>query len=68
MKNSVPLLADLINSSNEHNGTHPQPSLRARLRYGARLKRAVRFEAEEIDPSFRLTSKRQNGVYSRYIE
>ena len=75
MKNSVPLLADLIKSSNKHNGydfnndgPHREPNLRARMRYGARLKRAARFEEEEIDSWFRLTSKRRNGIYSRSIK
>jgi hypothetical protein len=75
MKNSAPLLVGPIKTSNKHNGhgfenndSRPQPNLRARMRYGARLKRAARFEEEEIDSSFRLTSKTRNGISSHYIE
>ena len=68
MKNSVSLLADFIKSSSKSNGAQFQPSLRARIRYGARLKRVVRFEEEEHNPSFRLTSKKRNGICSRYME
>lgn len=75
MKNCAPLLADLTTSSNKHNGkssnndndTHRQPNLRARMKYGARLKRATQFEEEEINFWFRL-NRRRNGSYSRCIE
>jgi hypothetical protein len=74
MKKSVPLLADLTKSSNKRNGhgfnnddAHRQPNLRARIKYGARLKRAAQFEDEEIDLWFRL-NRRRNGIYSRCIE
>jgi hypothetical protein len=75
MKNPVPLLADVIKSSNkynghgfENNGTRPQPNLRARMRYGARLKRAARFNEEESDSPFRLTSKTRNGSRSQFAD
>ena len=61
MKNSVPLLADFHRSLHKHNGVEHQPSLRARVRYGARLRRSVRRAEEEIDELFGLTNKRRNG-------
>jgi hypothetical protein len=60
MKNSVSLLADFIKSSSKSNGAQHEPSLRARMKYGARLKRAARFADDEIDRLFRLTSLRRS--------
>ena len=39
MKNPMPLLADFIRNSSQHNGVQRTPTLRARMKYGARLQR-----------------------------
>jgi hypothetical protein len=67
MKNSVPLLADLINTSRQQNGQN-QPTLRARMNYGARLRRAVQSEEDQIIRMFRLATLRRNRSGSRLRE
>jgi hypothetical protein len=67
MKKSATDFARKNSSSNGHhgngfenNGAHVEPSLRARLKYGARLKRVARL-ASQFDTSFSLTSKSRFG-------
>ncbi len=74
MKNSATDFAEVSRSSNGHNGngfenngTHAEPSLRARLKYGARLKRFARM-VEKFDTSFGLTNKMRNGSRWRMNE
>jgi len=68
MKKSVSLLADFVSSSHQRNGVRVQPNLRARMKYGARLQRAAKFEEKEIGNSFRLTSVRRSLAGLRCLE
>jgi len=59
MKNPMPLLADFIRNSSQHNGVHRLPTLRARMKYGARLQRMVRGAEQEMEQLLCLTRKRR---------
>ena len=59
MKNPMPLLADFIRNSNQHNGVQRTPPLRARMKYGARLQRTVRGAEQEMEQLLCLTRKRR---------
>ena len=59
MKNPMPLLVDFVRNSSQHNGVQRTPTLRARMKYGARLRRSVRDVEEEIEQRFRLPRKRR---------
>jgi hypothetical protein len=54
MKNPMPLLADFVRTSRQRT-----PTLRARMKYGARLRRSVRKVEDEIEQRFSLTRKRR---------
>jgi hypothetical protein len=58
MKNPMPLLADFITNSNQRNGVQHTPTLRARMKYGARLKRMARGAEREMQELLCLTRKR----------
>ncbi len=69
MKNPVSLRDDRTETSkSRNNGAKVQPTLRARIQYGARLHRIVQFNHEEIGQSFRLTSVRRSLAGLRCLE
>jgi hypothetical protein len=66
MKNS--LLGRRIQTPKSRNGAKVQPSFQARVRYGARLRRAVERAQEQIQRSIRLTSVRREFDGLRCLE